>query len=79
MLYKGQAQGHSILQFSCSVMSNSLRPHALPHAVFPVHHQLLKLAQTHVHRVSDAIKPSHPMSSPSSPAFSLSQQRDLFQ
>ena len=34
---------------------------------FPVHHQLLELAQTHVHRVSDAIQPSHPLSSPSPP------------
>ena len=33
----------------------------------PVHHQLLELAQTHVHRISDAMKPSHPLSSPSSP------------
>ena len=38
-----------------------------------------KLAQTHVHRVNDAIQPSHPLSSPSSPAFSLSQQQGLFQ
>ena len=36
---------------------------------FPVHHQLPELAQTHVHRVSDAIQPSHPLSSPSPPAF----------
>ena len=36
---------------------------------FPDHHQLLKLAQTHVHRVSDAIQPSRPLSSPSPPAF----------
>ena len=35
---------------------------------FPVHHQLLELAQTHVHRVGDAIQPSHPLSSPSPPA-----------
>ena len=34
----------------------------------PVHHQLLKFTQTHVHRVSDAIQPSHPLSSPSPPA-----------
>ena len=40
---------------------------------FPVHHQLPELAQTHVHRVSDAIQPSHPLSSPSPPAFNLSQ------
>ena len=44
---------------------------------FPVHHQLPKLAQTHVHRVSDAIQPSHPLSSPSPPAFSLSQHQSL--
>ena len=46
---------------------------------FPVHHQLLELAQTHVHRVSDAIQPSHPLSSSSPPAFSLSQHQGLFQ
>ena len=39
---------------------------------FPVHHQLLELAQTHVHRVSDAIQPSHSLSSPSPPACDLS-------
>ena len=39
---------------------------------FPVHHQLLVLSQTHVHRISDAIQPYHPLSSPSPPAFSLS-------
>ena len=41
---------------------------------FPVHHQILEFTQTHVHRVSDAIQPSHPLSS-SSPAFSLSQHQ----
>ena len=46
--------------------------------VLPVHHQLLKLAQTHVHQVSDAIQPSHPLSSPSPPAFYLSQHQGLF-
>ena len=45
---------------------------------FPVHHQLLELAQTHVHPVSDVIQPSHPLSSPS-PAFSLYQHQGLFQ
>ena len=44
----------------------------------PVHHQLLELAQTHVHRVGNAIQPSHPLSSPSSPAFNLSQYQGLF-
>ena len=46
---------------------------------FPVHHQLLELAQTHGHRVSDAIQPSHPLLSPSPPAFNLSQHQGLFQ
>ena len=45
---------------------------------FPVHHQLLELAQIHVHRVSDAIQPSHPLLSPS-PAFNISQHQRLFQ
>ena len=44
----------------------------------PVHHQLPEFIQTHVHRVGDAIQPSHPLSSPSPPAFNLSQHPDLF-
>ena len=44
-----------------------------------VHHQLLEFTQTHVHRVSDAIQPSHPLSSPSPPAPNPSQQQSLFQ
>ena len=46
---------------------------------FPVHYQLLELAQTHVHRVRDAIQPSHPLLAPSPPAFNLSQHKGLFQ
>ena len=46
---------------------------------FPVHHQLPKLTQIHVHRVSDAIQLSHPLSSHSPPAFNLFQHQDLFQ
>ena len=46
---------------------------------FPVYHQLPELAQTHVHQVSDAIQPSQPLSSPSPPAFNLSQHQGLFQ
>ena len=46
---------------------------------FPVHHQLLELAQTHVYWVDDVIQPSHPLSSPSPPVFSLSQHQGLFQ
>ena len=45
----------------------------------PVHQQLLGLTQTHVHRVSDAMQPSHPLQSPSSPSFNLSQHQGLFQ
>ena len=44
----------------------------------PVHHQLLESTQTHVHYVGDAIQPSHPLSSPSPPAFNLSQHQGLF-
>ena len=44
-----------------------------------VHHQLLELTQTHVRRVSDAIQPSHTLSSPSLPALNLSQHQGLFQ
>ena len=44
----------------------------------PVHHQLPELTQTHVHRVGDAIQPSHPLSSPS-PSFNLAQHQGLFQ
>ena len=45
---------------------------------FPVHHQLPELTQTHVHRVSNAIQPSHPLPSLSPPAFNLSQHQGLF-
>ena len=46
---------------------------------FPVHHQLPEFTQTHVHRVSNAIQPSHPLSSPSPPAPNPSQHQSLFQ
>ena len=45
----------------------------------PVHHQLPEFTQTHVHRVGDAIQPSHPLSSPSPPAPNPSQHQGLFQ
>ena len=44
----------------------------------PIHHQLSESTQTHVHWVSDTIQPSHPLSSPSPPAFNLSQHQGLF-
>ena len=46
---------------------------------FPVHYQLLELAQTSVCQFGDAIQPSHSLSSPSPPAFHLSQHQGLFQ
>ena len=50
--------------------------HSMPG--LPVHHRLPKSTQTHVHQVSDAIQPSHLLSSPSPPAFNLSQHQGLF-
>ena len=49
--------------------------HSMPG--LPVYHQLPEITQTHVHRVSDAIQQSHPLSSPSPPAFNLSQHQGL--
>ena len=46
---------------------------------FPIHHQLLEPIQTHVHQVSDAIQPSHLLSSPSPPTFNRSHHQGLFQ
>ena len=64
---------HSV-QFSHSVISDSLQPHGLQHARPPCPSP----TQTHIHRVSDAIQPSHPLSSPSPPAFNLSEHQGLF-
>ena len=57
----------SCVQFSRSVVSDSLRPHE-PQHTRPPYHQFPESTQTHVHRVDDAIQPSHPMSSPFPPA-----------
>ena len=65
------------VQFSNSVMSDSLWPHEPQHTSLPVHHQFLESTQIHVHLVSDAIQPSHPLSSPSPPALNLSQHQTL--
>ena len=69
----------SSVQFSLSVVSDSLWPHESQHTRPPVHHQLPEFTQTHVHRVSDAIQPFHPLSSPSPPAPNPSQHQSLFQ
>ena len=67
------------VQFSHSVVSNSCAPMDCSMPGLPVHHQLPESTQTHVHRVSAAIQPSHPLTSPSPPAFNLSQHQSLFQ
>ena len=56
---------------------DSLRPHGLQHARLPCPSPTPKLAQTHGHQVGDAIQPSHPLRSPSPPAFNLSQHQGL--
>ena len=68
-----------LLLFSHSVVSESLWPHGLQHAGFPVLHHHPEFAQTHVHWAGDAIHPSHPLPSPSPPASNLSQHQGLFQ
>ena len=69
----------STLLFSHSVVSSALRPHELYHARPPCPSPTLEFTQIHVHWVSDAIQPSHPLSSPSPLTFSLSQHQGLFQ
>ena len=58
----------SSVQLSCSVMSDSLRPHESQHARPPCPSPTPGFSQTHFHQVGDAIQPSHPLSSPSPPA-----------
>ena len=72
-------EGLSSVQFSRSVVSDSLRPMNHSMSGLPVHHQLPEFTQTHVHRVGDTIQPSHPLSSPSPPAPNPSQHQSLFQ
>jgi len=66
------------VQFSRSVMSDSLWPHEPQHTRPPCPSPTPESTQTHVHRVGDAIQPSHPLSSPSPPALNLSQHQGLF-
>ena len=72
--YRGQSI-NSVAQ-SCPTLCN---PMDCNMPGFPVHHQLPELTQTHVHWVGGAIQPFHPLSSPSPPAFNLSQHQGLFQ
>ena len=57
---------------SVAQLCPTLRPHGLHHSRSDVHHQLPEFTQAHVHQVSDAIQPSHPLSSPSPPTFNQS-------
>ena len=66
----------STVEFSHSVVSD---PMDCSTPDLPVHHQLPESTQTHVHWLSDATQPSHPLSSPSPPDLSLSQHLGLFQ
>ena len=66
----------SLVTQSCPTLCDPMN-HSTP--CFPVHHQLLEFTWTHAHRVGDAIQSFHPLSSPSPPAFNLSQHQDLFQ
>ena len=69
------------LQFSSVTQSCLTLCDPMNHSTpgLPVHHQLPEFNQTHIHRVSDAIQPSHPLSSPSPPALNRSQHQSLFQ
>ena len=69
----------SSVQLNRSIVSKFCNPmnHSMPG--LPVHHQLPESTHTHVHWVGDVIRPSHPPSSPSSPALNLSQHQGLFQ
>ena len=62
----------SVSQFSHSVVSDFCNPQRLQHARLPCHHQLPEATQTHVHCISDAIQPSHPLSSTPPPTFNPS-------
>ena len=75
MLYLYTSQFSSVIQSCptlCDPMNHSTRG-------LPVHHLPLEFTHTHVHRVSDAIQPSHPLSSPSPPAPNPSQHQSLLQ
>ena len=68
-----------LLLFNRSVVSNSLQPHGLQHTRLPCPSLSLEFSQTPVYWVDDVIQPSHLLSSPSPPVFSLSKHQGLFQ
>ena len=72
---EGSVQFSSVAQL-CPTLCDPMN-YSMPG--LPVHHQLPEFTQTHVHRVSDAIQPFHPLSPPSPPALNISQHQSLFQ
>ena len=76
MYDRPQSVQFSSVAQSCLTLCDPMN-HSTPG--LPVHHQLPEFTQTHVHRVSDAIQPPHPLSSPSPPAPNPSQHQSLFQ
>ena len=74
--WKGLPVQFSSVTQSCPTLCDPMN-HSTPG--LPVHHQLLEFTHTHVHQVSDAIQPSHPLSSPSPSAPNPSQHQSLFQ
>ena len=74
----GHGTNQTSVQFTHSVMSDFLRPHESQHARPPCPSPTPEFTQTHNHRVSDAIQPSHPLSSPSPPAPNPSQHQAYF-
>ena len=75
LLFNLYSEFSSVIQ-SCPILCDPMGCSMLG---FPVCHWLLVLTQTHVHQVSDAIQPSHPLSPPSPPTFNLFQHWDIFQ
>ena len=77
---KSQIQLSDSVQFSSVAQSCPTLCDPMNHSTpgLPVHHQLLEFTQTHVHRVNDAIQPSHPLLTPSPPTFNLSYHQDIF-
>ena len=78
---RSSGEGHASVQFSSVAQSCLSLCDPMNHSTpgLPVHHKLPEFTQTHAHQVSDAIQPSHPLSSPSPPAPNPSQHQGLFQ
>ena len=80
-LFLGRKVMTNLVQFSSVTQSCPTLYDPMNHSMpgFPVHHHLPEFTETHVHRVGDAIQPSHPLLTPSPPALNPSQHQSLFQ